>query len=70
MSKNVKSVLSEAVSKRSRVTFSYTDLAGKTSTRTVRPEEFVSGLHGESVVAVDESDSGRRRFLVNNISMD
>lgn len=68
MSKNIKSVLSDAVQSGAKVTFNYTDLKGAASTRTVVPEEFVSGLHGESVVAVDQADGGRRRFLIGSIS--
>lgn len=67
MSKNIKSTLSDAVQRGVEVTFNYTDLKGSASTRTVTPEEFVSGLHGEAVVAVD-ADGSRRRFLIGSIS--
>ena len=68
MSKNVKSVLSEAIKSGSNVKFKYKDLNGSTSSRTVSPEEFVSGLNGDAVVAVDQADNGRRRFLINSIT--
>ena len=68
MSKNIKSVLTEAASAGSVVEISYTDIHGDKTVRSILPEEIVVGPSGTAVVAVDKADGGTRRFLLSGIS--